>query len=80
MRYKTFKTVKTVKETIDIETGEVLEVQTLHHDTNLKSILRDMGFLFDKSGNNPFYSKVLRLKKKGLPLHEVFHTILLEDA
>jgi hypothetical protein len=78
MRFNKFTITKTVKETICIATGEVLDVQILHQDTNLKSILRNMGFKFDGCGNNPYYSKALRLQRKGLALHEVIHKILLE--
>jgi hypothetical protein len=78
MRFDRFTITKTVKETVDIVTGKVLDVQILHQDTNLKSILRSMGFQFDRNGNNPYYSKALRFQRQGLALHEVIHKILLE--
>jgi hypothetical protein len=78
MRYTTFKTIKTIEETVEVASGEVLGTRVLHEESNLKNILRNMGFIFDRSGNNPFYSKALRLQRKGLILHEVIHKILLD--
>lgn len=78
MRFDKLTITKTVQETVDIATGNIIETKALHQETTLKSILRNMNFLFDKSGNNPYYSKALRLQKKGLALHEVIHKILLE--
>jgi hypothetical protein len=78
MRYTTYKTVKTIEEKVDIASGKVLETRTLHQECNLKNILRNMGFIFDRSGNNPFYSKALRMQRKGFLLNEVIHEILLQ--
>lgn len=78
MRYTTYKTIKTIEEKVDVASGKVIETRTLHEESNLKNILRNMDFTFDKSGNNPFYSKALRMQRKGFPLHEVIYKVLLQ--
>lgn len=77
--HKTYKTIKTVEEEIDIETGNTVNTMLLHNNTKLREILRSFGFTFDKNGNNTYYSKALALLKKGKPMYKVLQSVLTES-
>ena len=76
MNFNSYKIDRVIRETINLDNGEVVNTIVLHNKSNLKGILESLGFVFDDNKNNPYYRKALKLIKDGATQEEAINLIM----
>lgn len=78
MNCNSYKVDRVIRETINLDNGEVVSTIVLHNKTNLKSILESLGLVFDNNKNNPYYRKALKLIQNGAS-QEAAISLIMKD-
>ena len=78
MNFNSYEVDRVIRESINIDNGEVVNTIVLHNKSNLKGILESLGFIFDENKNNPYYRKVLKLVKDGIS-QEMAINLIMKD-
>lgn len=76
MNINSYTVDRVIRETINIDNGEVVNTIILHNKSNLKTILESLGFIFDANKNNPHYRQALKLIKDGTSQEMAINTIM----